>query len=191
VSVAVEVRRAHLQGLLGALAPADDQEATHLAAMRALADVGGDPFARDHWEPGHFTASAFVLSPDGRSILLIFHEKFRRWLQPGGHVEPGDTDIVAAARREVAEETGLAAVDAVGAGLFDVDVHEIPARKLDPAHRHFDARVLLRARTLDFTAATDALAGRWVPLAQVGEVETDESVMRAVRKVLRAGQGSW
>ena len=37
-----------------------------------------------------------MLDPDGGSLLLIFPEKFRRWLQPGGHVEPDDVDLVAA-----------------------------------------------------------------------------------------------
>lgn len=178
-----------LAALLGRFVPADPTEAAHRDAMLALAGVPGDPFARDHWAPGHFTASAFVLSPDGADLLLIFHEKFGRWLQPGGHVEPDDADVIAAALREVAEETGLLDVEVVGEGLFDVDVHDIPARKQDPGHRHFDARVLLRASDRAFRAGSDALAARWVPLGDVHTVETDESVLRAVRK-LRAGLGA-
>lgn len=172
-----------LRSLLERFEPADSLEAAHQNAMLALLDAP-DPFARDHFDPGHFTASAFVLSPDGERLLLIFHEKFRRWLQPGGHVEPGDNDLAAAALREVAEETGVTALTVVN-GLFDVDVHAIPARKGDPAHHHFDVRVLLRAHTESLTAATDALAARWVPLAEVHTVETDESVLRAVRKLTR------
>lgn len=179
--------RASLRRLLTHLSPADAREAEHRDALLALCDAPGDPFARDHWQPGHFTASAFVLSPDGTELLLIFHEKLRRWLQPGGHVEPGDADVVAAAIREVAEETGIVGATAVGEGLFDVDVHVIPARKGDPEHRHFDARILLRAPTRTFAAASDAEAGRWVRLEDVATVETDESVMRAVRKMGRGG----
>jgi ADP-ribose pyrophosphatase YjhB (NUDIX family) len=170
-----------LRALLERFVPADSLEAGHRAAMLTLLGAP-DPFARDHWVPGHFTASAFVLSPDGRDLLLIFHEKFRRWLQPGGHVEPEDVDLVAAARREVEEETGVAGVELVD-GLFDVDVHDIPARKGDPPHQHFDVRVLLRAPTREFNAGSDALAARWVPLQDVAGIETDESVLRAVRKL--------
>lgn len=143
-----------------------------------------DPFARDHWVPGHFTASAFVLSPEGDDLLLIFHEKFRRWLQPGGHVEPEDTDLAAAACREVHEETGLGEVDVLDP-TFDLDIHDIPARKGDPVHQHFDVRVLLRARSRAASAGSDALAARWVPLDDVSSIETDESVLRAVRKLMR------
>jgi 8-oxo-dGTP pyrophosphatase MutT (NUDIX family) len=177
-------RAAALAELLRRFPPVDAMEATHRDAMLALTDAPGDPFARDHWDPGHFTASAFVLSPDEADVLLIFHEKLQRWLQPGGHIDPEDTDVVTAALREVAEETGLAGVTVVGEGLFDVDVHVIPARKADPPHRHFDARILLRAESRMFAAGSDALAARWVPLAEVPTVETDESVMRAVRKIL-------
>ena len=184
------LRRVHLRTLLREFKPVDAREEAHRAAMLSLCNAPGDPFSRDHWYPGHFTSSAFVLSPDDRDILLIFHDKFERWMQPGGHIEPSDVTVTTGALREVAEETGIADVDVVGEGLFDLDVHEIPARKGDPAHHHYDVRVLLRATGRELVAATDAVAARWVPLAQVDTVESDESVMRAVRKIRRVVLGT-
>lgn len=182
-------RRAPLHHLLSGLTPADPLEQEHQAAMLALcADPTADPFDRARWAPGHFTASAFVLSPDEDELLLIFHEKLQRWLQPGGHIEPSDADVIAAALREVAEETAVVGAHPLGSGLFDVDVHTIPGRKADPPHRHFDARILLRAPSRAMAAGSDALSARWVRLDEVPLVETDESVMRAVRK-LRARLG--
>lgn len=164
-----------------------EQERAHLAAMQALLDAPGDPCARDHFEPGHFTASAFVLSPDGERVLLIHHGKLHRWLQPGGHLDPTDPDVVAAAVREVAEETGLEEV-VLAPGfpeLLDVDVHEIPPnpRRGEPAHRHFDLRVLLWATSEVLTAGSDAHDARWVPLSEVADWETDASVLRAVERL--------
>ncbi len=177
-------RRDHLRGLLAAHVPGDAVEEGHLGRMRDLLGVDGDPFARDHWSPGHFTASSFVLSPTRDALLLILHSKLGRWLQPGGHVDPHDEDIFAAARREVEEEVGLTALPfAFGPAVFDVDVHVIPTLRGQPAHRHFDVRFAFVAPSLTATAGSDALDARWVALDAVEGLETDESVLRAVRKL--------
>jgi len=178
-------RRDALEAMLRAHPPADDTERAHLDRMSALLRTEGDPFARDHWAPGHFTASAFVLSPGGDALLLIFHEKLERWLQPGGHVDPDDADLVEAARREVREETGLDALTLAHVGAFDADVHLIPARKADPAHEHFDVRFLFRASTSRVVAASDAREARWYGLDDLGRIHTDASVMRAVEKLAK------
>jgi 8-oxo-dGTP pyrophosphatase MutT (NUDIX family) len=177
-------RRSWLDAALAAHVPADDAERAHRDRMRTLVSAPGDPFARDHYAPGHFTASAFVLSPAGDALLLILHAKLGRWLQPGGHVDPADADLLSAARREVTEETGLAALVASGSGICDLDIHLIPARPAEPSHEHFDVRFLFRAREAGATAASDARAVRWVPLTQVAAIESDASVVRAVRKIL-------
>lgn len=179
-------RADHLRHLLQAHAPSTPLEATHRARMLALLDAPR-PFARDNWVPGHFTASSFVLSPSRDAVLLILHSKLNRWLQPGGHVDPDDADIVAAARREVAEEVGLTDLTPIGPALLDLDVHTIPARRTDPEHEHFDVRFLFGAGDLGFEAGSDALAGQWVPLEQIHAVESDESVMRAVRRIQGKG----
>jgi 8-oxo-dGTP pyrophosphatase MutT (NUDIX family) len=163
---------------------ADAAEETHRRRMLELAGSPGDPFYRKHFVPGHFTASAFILSPDRSSLLLIYHSKLHRWLQPGGHVEPGDADILAAAGREIVEEVGMAAPPLAVEGVFDVDIHPIPARKDEPEHEHFDVRFLFQAPAVDVTAGSDATECRWVPLEEVTVSLTDASVMRAVAKVL-------
>lgn len=177
-----------MRPLLAAHPVADEIEAGHRRRMVALVDRPGDACSRHHFEPGHFTASAFVLSPDDGSLLLVLHGTLGLWLQPGGHVEPEDEDIVAAATREAIEETGITDLEPVSLGspLLDLDVHPIPAneRKNEPAHEHFDVRILLRARTWAFSAGSDALDARWVPLAEVEDAGTDESVVRAVRRVV-------
>lgn len=175
-------RRSHLSALLLFHRPADDLERVHVARLRTLLDLPGDPFDRNRFSPGHVTASAFVLSPENDALLLIWHGKLHRWLQPGGHVDPEDADVVFAARRELSEEVGLSDVETDGR-IFDVDVHDIPARGDDPAHAHFDVRFLLFARHRRVVAGSDATEATWVPLAEVATKETDESVLRAVRRL--------
>lgn len=153
------------------------------ASMRALlADAGELAFHRGSFLPGHFTASAFVVGPREDELLLVLHAKLARWLQPGGHVEPGDASLLDAARRELAEETGIAEVDPLSPAPFDLDVHRIPAGRA-PEHLHFDVRYLCRARSRVLRPATDALDARWAPLDELDSIERDESVARAVRRL--------
>lgn len=175
--------RSALRELLQAHVPVDGEEALHQQRMLALLGEQDGCFARDHFAPGHFTASAFVLSPDQGQLLLIFHSKLTRWLQPGGHLELSDVSIEDAARREVSEEVGLNHLPLVRPGIFDLDAHEIPARKSEPAHEHFDIRFVFVAPSLEFKAGDDALSARWFPLGEVTPDATDRSVARAVEKL--------
>jgi 8-oxo-dGTP pyrophosphatase MutT (NUDIX family) len=178
-----------LHQLLQALQPRDATESGHRARMLELLEAPGDPFAREHYIPGHFTASAFVVSPERDALLMILHDKLGLWLQPGGHVEPSDADVVAAARREVAEEVQLQQLPLAHDGIFDVDIHVVPARRDAPAHQHFDVRFLFEAAADSGRASSDVRDARWIRIDDIGSIHTDESVMRAVRKLsdLRRG----
>lgn len=146
---------------------------------------------RAHFSPGHFTASAFVLSPERNELVLIHHKKLGIWVQPGGHVEPADAELTSAARREVLEEVGLSDLEQLstsdGSALFDVDIHLIPARKTDPAHEHFDVRFAFVAKTRALVHSEEVADLRWVPLSDVAQMGTDESVLRAVNKLRALG----
>lgn len=156
-------------------------EAESLAAIMELLFGDGDIMSADFFEPGHITGSAFVIDRTGTELLLIHHRKLDTWLQPGGHVDPGE-DVLAAAIREVEEETGIVATPATG-GIFDVDVHPIPARGARPAHTHFDVRFRLVAQSSEFVDSEEVLDVRWVPLNAVSDLVDDASVLRAVEKL--------
>jgi 8-oxo-dGTP pyrophosphatase MutT (NUDIX family) len=113
-------RQAHLRRLLEEFVPANASEERHRAQILQLIEQTEQPFSREQFVPGHVTASAFVTNPEKTDLLLILHSKLRRWLQPGGHVECEDTDVIASARREVLEEVGLKELELVP-GVFDVD----------------------------------------------------------------------
>ncbi len=144
-----------------------------LALIRSL-----DPTDRDRFEPGHFTASGFVVSPDASSLLLIHHRRLDRWLQPGGHIDPEDTSPIAAAAREVLEETGVV-VEPILTDLIDLDIHPIPSRAPEPAHEHFDLRFAFQALGEKLVAADEVHDAKWVPWDDLTTYAVDESVTRA------------
>lgn len=51
-----------------------------------------------------FTASVYIVHGD--KVLLRFHEKHKRWLVPGGHIEP-EHDPIETVYKEAKEEVGL------------------------------------------------------------------------------------
>lgn len=133
---------------------------------------------------GHVTGSAFVVDLDRTHTLLHHHGKLDKWLQLGGHAD-GEADILGVAMRETREESGLVEVRTVTPGIFDVDIHTIPARGSEPEHLHFDVRYLLeadRSEALGITPESKALA--WVPLTHVATLTQEESMLRMVRKAL-------
>ncbi len=94
--------------------------------------------------PGHFTGSALVLNNDRTKALLHHHRKLDRWLQFGGHCD-GDEDVCGVAQREAFEESGIAGLKVLAEAPSDLDIHEIPPHRDEPAHLHYDVRFLLAA----------------------------------------------
>ncbi|HEX5597313.1 MAG TPA: NUDIX hydrolase [Micromonosporaceae bacterium] len=115
-------------------------EAGRLAPLVSALDQSNDLTSRTTFT-GHVTCSGIVIDPAGR-VLHIRHNVLRLWLRPGGHLEADDVSLVAAAFREVKEETGIPAnqLTLVDDNPLDIDVHPIPANpaKGEPEHQHFD-----------------------------------------------------
>ncbi len=185
---------------LGRYQPEDAAEAEDLAQIRGFVARHPDPFDRRIVE-GHLTGSAIVISADGARTLLLHHRKLDRWLQPGGHGDPGEDTGEAVALREALEETGLPGLvlHPSAPRPLDVDVHDIPARGSEPAHQHLDLRYLVVApEGAAFSrSAEETRDMRWVAWAEVVTLGTegatlgpDPGLLRALEKARRVAQTS-
>jgi 8-oxo-dGTP pyrophosphatase MutT (NUDIX family) len=165
--------------------PADETERRHHLEMIELVRTSRAPFARSSFGPGHITASLFIVDGAGR-LLLHHHRRLGRWLQMGGHLEPGETPLEAALR-EGAEESGLRDLEATPQ-IFDLDVHPIPAGKGEPDHHHYDVRYLARTRspgsvTID---AAESIDLRWVTLSDAVTLMAAAESRRVIDKIIAA-----
>lgn len=119
--------------------PIDQREAESIEQFLSVVPSLDDPCNE---ESGlvHVTASAIVVSDDGDKVALHLHKRLKMWLQPGGHIDAGETPAEAALRESV-EETGLPVRHQRDGGvLFHLDVHPGPK-----GHTHHDLRYLVRA----------------------------------------------
>ena len=162
---------------------ADSLESRHVSEVMALLNGDHDPFSRTLFQPGHITASCFIV--DGERILLHHHRRLERWLQMGGHVEEGES-AAAAALREGREESGLADLELLG-GIADVHVHLIPAGRGEPGHRHFDVRyVALTGRpaaiAIDRAESNDLV---WFGLDEAAALMNATESTRVIAKIGR------
>jgi 8-oxo-dGTP pyrophosphatase MutT (NUDIX family) len=129
--------------------PVDEREAASIERFLAELDRLERPLD-EHADPVHVTASAVVVG--ARGVVLHRHKRLGLWLQPGGHIDPGETPE-AAALREVEEETGFVCDAPV---FVHVDVHDGGR-----GHTHLDLRWRVRADGDPAPAEDESQDVRW------------------------------
>lgn len=162
--------------------PYDELEAQHQHQLIDLFKTNADPLDADCFKPGHATGSVWIFDPTNRQVAMIFHNKIKRWLQPGGHAELDEPNLKVAALREAQEEVGLQ-LDFEQASLFDLDVHLIPQGHY-PEHWHFDVRYLCLCAVQPLTAESKDSPVQWFDLDYLVSLGLDAGLDRMIQKTI-------
>ncbi len=152
------------QALADWVAPDPAQESLRRSFLARL-DEGPSALRREG-RPSHLTASGVVVDASRTGVLLVLHRKIGLWLQPGGHLEDGDTSLAGAALRESVEETGVPDLRLASSTPVHLDRHAAPCG----AEHHLDVRFLVVARDGAVPQVSEeSLDVRWFPLDALPE----------------------
>ncbi len=170
--------------------PAGETEAADLERIRALLAADPAPWSRD--TPLHLTASALIVHPDSGRVLLRWHQRQGRWLQVGGHGDPGESDPLEIALREAREETGLPDLQAwPDTRLRHVVICDVAPGKGEPAHEHADLRYLMATKSPDAISAESPDAPlRWLTIGEARDLIGSNNLQVTLDRVEHALAGS-
>jgi 8-oxo-dGTP pyrophosphatase MutT (NUDIX family) len=144
------------------------------------------------------TATVFIV--DEEKVLLLYHKKLKKWLPPGGHMEPNETPPEAA-KREAMEEVGMDLefitqenvwVDKWNAKSFERPflcmIEEIPAHKDVPKHQHIDfiyvAKPVGDISIIHNIDESDAIA--WFTQDEVSRLSDDVEIFVETKEIIRS-----
>ena len=170
--------------------PCNEQEETDKNQILSLLSGGQDLYTRDN-PVAHLTASSWVVSPDRKQVLLIYHNLYRSWAWMGGHAD-GDRDLCRVALRETREESGLQDLTLVSPDIFSlesltVDGHEKHGKYVS-SHLHLNVTYLLEADPRQpIRVKPDENSGvAWFPVEEVaGKVSEPWMMQRIYSKLMK------
>lgn len=170
--------------------PCNEQEETDKKQILSLLSSGQDLYTRDN-PVAHLTASSWVVSPDRKQVLLVYHNLYRSWAWMGGHAD-GDRDLCRVALRETREESGLQDLTLVSPDIFSlesltVDGHEKRGNYIS-SHLHLNVTYLLEADPRQpIRVKPDENSGvAWFPVEEVaGKVSEPWMMQRIYSKLMK------
>jgi 8-oxo-dGTP pyrophosphatase MutT (NUDIX family) len=169
--------------------PSDGAALKSLELILMILACSPNPFSRAQFTPGHITSTGLVLAADGERLLMVYHRRLDRWLLPGGHVEPDDSEIWDTAQREVEEETGAQLATSAIPVLAGLDVHGIPAGKGEPYHLHHDIVFHFRAEGDQTRLSPESRAIAWCAPAEFDRYAVPDNVRLAYARMRKLSSG--
>ena len=127
--------------------PFNEQEVRDKAQILEFLRSGAELITREN-PVAHMTASAWVVSPDRKQVIMVYHNLYQSWSWMGGHAD-GDWDLLRVAKKEVMEECGLQELTVVSPEIFSLEVlcvdgHEKRGKYLS-SHLHLNVTYLFEA----------------------------------------------
>ena len=129
----------------------EQEEKDRKIILEAIREYRYDLFLRSS-QFAHMTASAWVMTPDVRKVLMVYHNIYQSWSWLGGHAD-GETDLLKVAVKEVKEESGLTTVLPVSENIYSLEVLTVDGHEKKgvyvSSHLHLNITYLLIADSTD------------------------------------------
>lgn len=173
------------------------EEVSRQAFLYYLRAFGENIWTRDNLT-GHLTVSAWVVNPAGNKALMAFHNIYQSWAWLGGHAD-GDRNLMAAAQREVEEESGIKNLKVLSKLPFDVEVLQVKGHvkkgRQVAAHLHYNLTFLFEAdENENLVVRSDENSGvKWIGFEKIERDCSEDHMLpvyqRLIKKVLIRKQG--
>lgn len=142
---------------------------------------------------GHIVSGGFIYAKKEKKFLVLYHKDLEMYLYPGGHINTDDFNLLFAAKREIAEETGLKGMEYLKISEnelvpFDIDTHLIEAnQRLNlPQHHHFDFRYLFTVDNItEINIDKIELENyKWIDIDELSDDQNYGKIVSKIRKIL-------
>lgn len=157
--------------------PWNEQEAADLPLILYHLEHTPDVFSRKS-EVCHFTASAWVVTPDRDAVLMAYHNIYNSWAWLGGHAD-GETDLSLTACREAKEESGIEVLRPVTDDILSVEILTVNGHEKKgiyvPSHLHLNVTYLFEADPSGaICCQPEENSGvAWIPVEEIGRKSSE------------------
>ena len=157
--------------------PFNEQEALDKEILLKWLDGDEQILTREN-KIAHLTASAWVVSPDRKQVLMAYHNIYNSWAWLGGHAD-GDANLHDVARKEVIEESGVSHLKFLSDEPFSIEILSVDGHvkrgEYVSTHLHLNVTYLIEADPSDKTESKpdENSAVAWIPVEEIAEKSTE------------------